>query len=88
LALAETGRSHFARLQFATAQGQRVEKIDSGIDKISREACAMNGIFLFITPAVAALGALASLGLFAQALNAAKTTRARVRVPARRSRSH
>ena len=48
----------------------------------------MNGIFLFITPAVAALGALASLGLFVQALNVAKTARARVRVPARRSRSH
>jgi len=48
----------------------------------------MNGIFLFITPAVAALGALVLLGLFAQALNAAKTNRARVRVPARRKRSH
>jgi hypothetical protein len=77
-----------ASLQFATAQGRPAETIDSGIEKISRKACAMNGIFLFITPAVAALGALVLLGLFAQALNAAKTNRARVRVPARRKRSH
>jgi hypothetical protein len=46
----------------------------------------MNGIILFAAPAVAALGALASLGLFLQALNAAKTNSSRVRVPARRSR--
>ena len=44
----------------------------------------MNGIILFVTPAVAALGALASLRLFVQAQNAAKTNQARVRVPARR----
>jgi hypothetical protein len=50
------------------------------------EAGAMNGIILFAAPAVAALGALASLGLFLQALNAAKTNSSRVRVPARRSR--
>ncbi|MGA2484519.1 MAG: hypothetical protein ABSF49_00825 [Roseiarcus sp.] len=44
----------------------------------------MNGIILFVTPAVAALGALATLRLFVQARNAAKTNPARVRVPARR----
>ena len=32
----------------------------------------MNGIILFVTPAVAALGALATLRLFVQARNAAK----------------
>jgi len=48
----------------------------------------MNGIFLFIIPAVAALSALASLGLVIQGLNAAKAHLARVRVPARRPRSH
>jgi hypothetical protein len=46
----------------------------------------MNGIILFVTPAVAALGALASLRLFVQAQNAAKANQARVRVPARRPR--
>jgi len=82
------GRSDFAQLQFATAQGHPAEKFDSGVDQTFKEACAMSGIFLFITPAIAALGALASLGLFVQALNAAKTTQARVRVAARRTRSH
>lgn len=47
----------------------------------------MNSIILFAAPAVAALGALILLGLFIQALNAAKTNQARVRVPARRARS-
>ena len=44
----------------------------------------MNGIILFVTPAVAALGALR---LIVQALNATKTNPARVRIPARRQRS-
>ncbi len=47
----------------------------------------MNGIILFVTPTIAALGALASLRLFVQAVNAAKTNPARVRIPARRLRS-
>jgi hypothetical protein len=54
---------------------------------LETEEGAMNGIILFVTPAVAALGALASLWLFAQASNAAKTNSSRVRVPARRPRS-
>jgi hypothetical protein len=53
---------------------------------LETEEGAMNGIILFAAPAVAALGALASLGLFVQALNAAKTNHARVRVPVRRAR--
>ena len=48
---------------------------------------AMNGIILLVTPAVAAFGALGSLWLFVQALNAVKTNQARVRVPARRPHS-
>ncbi len=51
------------------------------------EEGAMNGIILFVTPTIAALGALASLRLFVQAVNAAKTNPARVRIPARRLRS-
>ena len=43
----------------------------------------MNGIILLVTPAVAAFGALGSLWLFVQALNAVKTNQARVWVPAR-----
>jgi len=59
----------------------------TGVGKIlETEEGAMNGIILFAAPAVAALGALVSLGLFVQASNAAKTNRTRVRVPARRSR--
>ena len=46
----------------------------------------MSSIILFAAPAVAALGALVLLGLFVEALNAAKTNHARVRVPVRRSR--
>jgi hypothetical protein len=53
---------------------------------LETEEGAMNGIILFAAPAVAALGALASLGLFVQALNAAKTNQARVRFPVRRPR--
>jgi len=54
---------------------------------LETEEGAMNGIILFVTPAVAALGALASLWLFVQASNAAKTNSSRMRVPARRPRS-
>ena len=46
----------------------------------------MSSIILFAAPAVAALGALVLLGLFVEALNAAKTNQARERVPVRRSR--
>jgi hypothetical protein len=51
------------------------------------EEGAMNGIILFFTPTIAALGALASLWLFVQAVDAAKTNQARVRISARRPRS-
>jgi hypothetical protein len=51
---------------------------------LETEEGAMNGIILFVTPAVAALGALR---LIVQALNATKTNPARVRIPARRQRS-
>jgi hypothetical protein len=50
---------------------------------LQTEEEAMNGIILLVTPAVAAFGALGSLWLFVQALNAVKTNQARVRVPAR-----
>jgi hypothetical protein len=46
----------------------------------------MNGVVSFAYPTIAALGALASLRLLVQALNAAKTSRCRARVPARRRR--
>jgi len=46
----------------------------------------MSSIILFAAPAVAALGALVLLGLFVEALNAAKMNQARARVPVRRSR--
>jgi hypothetical protein len=47
----------------------------------------MNSIILFAAPAVVAFGALGSLWLFVQALDALKTNQARVRVPARRPHS-
>jgi len=47
----------------------------------------MNSIILFAAPAVVAFGALGSLWLLVQALDALKTNPARVRVPARRPRS-
>ena len=46
----------------------------------------MNDIILSVYPAVAALGALASLSLAIAVLNAEKTNSSRVRVPVRRSR--
>jgi hypothetical protein len=78
-------RRKFAHVQFATAQGRPSEAADNDNREGSlTEEGAMNGIILFVTPAVAALGALATLRLFVQARNAAKTNPARVRVPARR----
>ncbi len=60
----------------------------NGVGEIfETEEGAMSSIILFATPAVAALGALALLGLFVQAQNAAKTNQARVRVPACRPHS-
>jgi hypothetical protein len=47
----------------------------------------MNSIILFAAPAVVAFGALSSLWLFVQALDALKTNQARVRVPALRPHS-
>ena len=47
----------------------------------------MNDVISFAYPTIAALGALGSLWLLVQALNAAKTNRCRARVPARRPRS-
>jgi hypothetical protein len=48
----------------------------------------MNDIILSAYPTIAALAALASLWLAVAALNAEKTNSSRVRVPARRPRSH
>jgi len=44
----------------------------------------MNGIILLAYPSIAALAALASLGLSVLALDAAETNRSRARVPASR----
>ena len=46
----------------------------------------MNGMILFVTPTIAALGAAAALWRFAQAQAAAKTDQAGARVPVRRPR--
>ena len=48
----------------------------------------MNGVISFADPTIAELGAVASLWLLVQTLNAAKTNQSRVRVQARRWRSH
>jgi hypothetical protein len=81
----DLGRRKFARLQFATAQGQPAEKADKRVGKdLETEEDAMNGIIL-VAPAVAALGALILLGLFAQARGAAKTNPVRASVAVRRA---
>jgi hypothetical protein len=44
----------------------------------------MNGIILFVTPTIVALGALASLWLARRVTDETETQRARVRLPVRR----
>jgi hypothetical protein len=80
-------RREFAHAQFAAAQGRLRESADNDDREGSPTGeSAMNDIILSVYPAVAALGALASLSLAIAVLNAEKTNSSRVRVPVRRSR--
>jgi len=63
--------------------GPRIPIIAVG-ETLETEDSPMNGIILFVTPTIVALGALASLWLARRVTDETETQRARVRLPVRR----